>query len=309
MEELFYSMTHRWYVTLFLVSWLIYATLQMGLKRTLFWLVSAYLVAFVMEWNSINDHFFRFPFGSYEYKEEALSKDLLVFGVPFFDSLSFAFLSYVAFTFAQFFVAPIRRRGADVQVLATRKMRNGLTVLLLGTFLMLVIDVLTDPAALQGKHTFLGDIYFYSDPGYHFGVPMTNYFGWLVTGLVAIFINQRFDSWLAKRETARNEPLQLRHVPLLGLVGPLFWTGIVFFQVGITWWLGYSYDLEKVDVEDRAAFVDQMRLMLIAGVFVIAPILFLAWINLRKGSGEPTPEEVEAYRADYPGHALPDASL
>jgi len=295
-------MTHRWYVTLFLVVFLVYGTLEQGVKRTLFWLVSGYLVAFVLEWNSINHHF---PFGNYQYREDVLSKDLLVFGVPFFDSLSFAFLSYVAFAFAQFFVSPIRRRWPDVQRLTTRKLRNGPTVLVLGAFLMVVIDWLTDPATIQGKHFFLGDIYYYPEPGYHFGITMNNYYGWMLCGLIAIFVNQRFDVWLSKREKARNEPLRLRHVPMLGLVAPLFWAGIVLFQIGITWWLAYSYDLSKVPVADQAAFTDQMRLALIAGSFVILPIFLLAWVSLTKGSREPTPEEVAAYVADYPGHALP----
>lgn len=302
MEELLYSMTHRWYVTLFLVAFLAYSWLEQGARRTAFWVVSGYLIAFAMEWSSINHHY---PMGNYQYREDVLAKDLMIFGVPFFDSLSFAFLSYVAFSFAQFFVAPLRRRWPDVQRLATRRIRNGATVLVLGAFLMLVIDWVTDPATILGKHFFLGDIYYYPEPGYHFGITMNNYYGWFLTGLLVIFVNQRFDAWLSRREKASGTPQRLRHVPLLGLVGPLFWTGIVLFQIAITWWLGYSYDLDKVPLGDRDAFVQHARTVLICSCFVVLPILFLAWVNLTKGSREPTPEETAAWRADYPGHELP----
>jgi uncharacterized membrane protein len=279
MDELLYSLSHRWYVTLFLVVFLIYSYLEQGTRRTLFWLVSGYAIAFAAEWSSINYHY---PMGNYQYKEAALSHDLMVFGVPFFDSLSFAFLSYIAFTFAQSFVAPVLRRRLDLQRLASRKIRNGPTVLVLGAFLMLVIDWVTDPATILGKHFFLGDIYYYPKPGYHFGITMNNYYGWFLTGLAVIFVNQRFDSWLSRRERASGSGPRLRHVPLMGLVGPITWAGIVLFQLGITWWLGWSYDLSKVRPEGHQAFVDHARTVLICGSFIIAPILFLALVNLTK---------------------------
>ncbi|HEX4190896.1 MAG TPA: carotenoid biosynthesis protein [Marmoricola sp.] len=297
MEDLWYSMTHRWYVTLFLVAFLIYGTLEHGVRRTLFWLVSGYTIAFGAEWMSIHHHY---PMGNYQYNYGALHNDLVIAGVPFFDSLSFAFLSYVAFSFAQFFVAPLVRRGLDVQRLSTRKIRNGATVLVLGAFLMLVIDWVTDPVTVLGKYWFLGDIYYYPKPGYHFGITMNNYYGWFLTGIAVIFVNQRFDAWLSRRERAGSAAPRLRHVPLLGLVAPLFWAGIVLFQLGITAWLAWSYDLGGVPVDGRTAFTDHARTVLISGCFIIAPILLLAWVTLTRGSGEPGTEEIEAWKADYP---------
>jgi uncharacterized membrane protein len=294
-------MSHRWYVTLFLVAFLIYSYLEQGWKRTIFWMATGYGIAFVAEWSSINHHF---PMGNYQYHYDVLDKDLVIAGVPFFDSLSFAFLSYVAFTFAQFFVAPIRRRWPDVQRLTTRKIRNGATVLVLGAFLMLVIDWVTDPATVLGKNFFLGDIYYYPKPGYHFGITMNNYYGWFLTGIAVIFVNQRFDAWLSRREAASGAAPRLRHVPMLGLVAPLFWAGIVVFQLGVTWWLGWSYDLSKVPAADHQAFLEHVRTVLICGIFLILPILFLAFVALTKGSGEPTAVETEAWREDYPNHDL-----
>ncbi|MCW2785412.1 MAG: hypothetical protein JWP74_1929 [Marmoricola sp.] len=297
MSDLLYSMSHRWYVTLFLVAFLIYSGLEQGLKRTFFWVVSGYLIAFAAEWCSINHHF---PMGNYQYHYGALSKDLVIKGVPFFDSLSFAFMSYVAFSFAQTFIAPIRRRWLDVQRLSTRKIRNGATALVMGAFFMLAIDWVTDPVTVLGKYWFLGNIYYYPKPGYHFGITMNNYYGWFLTGIAVIFVNQRFDAFLARRERAAGTPQKLRHIPMMGLVAPGFWTGIVLFQLGITAWLGWKYDLHAVAVGDRLAFTNHVRTVFVAGCFVILPILLLTWVTVTRGSGEPTPEETEAYRADYP---------
>jgi uncharacterized membrane protein len=291
------AITSAWkYVSLFLVSFLIYSWLEQGIKRTLFWVFSGYLIAFAAEWSSINYHY---PMGNYQYHYDALSKDLVIAGVPFFDSLSFAFLSYIAFAFAQTFVAPILRRGVDVQRLATRRIRNGPTVLVLGAFLMLVIDWVTDPVTVQGKYWFLGNIYYYPQPGYHFGITMNNYYGWFLTGVTVILVNQCFDRWLSKREQRAGTAVRLRHVPLMGLVAPLFWTGIVLFQLGVTAWLAWGSDLGQVPAAARTAFADHMRTVLVSGCFVIAPILLLAWVTIRRGSGEPSQEETTAWEQDY----------
>ena len=45
-----------------------------------------------------------------------------------------------------------------------------------------------DPVALRGDRWFLGKIYYYPDPGTHFGVPLANYVGWAVVGLISLSI-------------------------------------------------------------------------------------------------------------------------
>ena len=45
-----------------------------------------------------------------------------------------------------------------------------------------------DPVALRGDRWFLGKIYYYPDPGLHFGVPFANYVGWAVVGLISLAI-------------------------------------------------------------------------------------------------------------------------
>ncbi len=66
--------------------------------------------------------------------------------------------------------------------------RTSWPVLLLTAFLFAFIDMVIDPVALRGDRWFLGKIYYYLDPGIHFGVPFTNYVGWFVVGVISLAI-------------------------------------------------------------------------------------------------------------------------
>jgi uncharacterized membrane protein len=301
MLDLLYSLTYRPYVTAFLLAFIALSWLEQGRLRTLIWLVTGYFVAFLAEWGSINHGI---PFGYYTYHYDALENDLLIAGVPFFDSLSFAFLSYVSFSFAQFFLSPLNRRGLDVQRITPRNVRNSAAVLFLGAFLMTVIDLVTDPATHLGAHWFLGDIYSYPDPGYHFDVTLANYAGWFVVGWVIIFINQRVDAFLASRELVKDRPVKLRYVPGKGLFAPLFWLGIVGFVLCVTAWLGWGYDLSGVPEAERAEWVGTVRKLFLSGVFIIAPIAVLAWAHVVRRQGRLDNALVTAWLADYPNDTL-----
>lgn len=301
MLELLYSLAFRPYVTVFLLAFLALSWLEQGKLRTVIWMVTGYLVALAAEWGSINHGI---PFGYYAYHYEALGNDLVVFGVPFFDSLSFVFLSYVSFSFAQFFLSPHWHRGLNVQRVTSRDLRNSGTTLFVGAFFMMVLDLITDPVAHLGEHWFLGGIYHYPDPGWHFDVTLANYAGWFVVGWVIIFINQQVDVALAGREQFGGKLLQLHYVPGKGLFAPLFWFGIAIFMLGITAWLGWGYDLEQVLAAEREAFVAETRKLFIAGTFIIAPIAVLAWVHLTRRGGQPSSEQLSVWLKDYPNAEL-----
>ncbi|MCC6466569.1 MAG: carotenoid biosynthesis protein [Planctomycetes bacterium] len=291
LEQLLSLPLHRPYVAVFLVAFLVLGWLEQGWLRTLLWLVTGYLVALVAEWGSINHGV---PFGYYIYHYEALEKDLVVAGVPFFDSLSFAFLSYVSFSTAQYFLSALWVKGRDVQRVTPRRVRNSASALLLGAALMVVIDIVVDPVAHLGKHWFLGEIYHYPSPGYHFNVPLANYAGWFVVGWVCIFINQRLDALLSRREVVAGRRVALRHLPLKGLFAPLFWAGIVGFNLGVTYWLAYSYDLSLLPENAvlRGEWVAEVRTQLVCGCFVAAPVLALAAAQLVKPANRARDEDL-----------------
>ena len=68
------------------------------------------------------------------------------------------------------------------------EVRTGWAVFALTAFLFAFIDMVIDPVALRGDRWFLGKIYYYPDPGRHFGVPFANYVGWAVVGLISLAV-------------------------------------------------------------------------------------------------------------------------
>jgi uncharacterized membrane protein len=288
-QQLLWSLTHRPYVTAFLLMFLALSWLEQGKLRTLIWLVSGYLVALAAEWGSITHGI---PFGWYVYHYDGLRNDLLVFGVPFFDSLSFSFLSYVSFSCAQFFMSPLWIRGFDVQRITSRPLRNSSSVLLLGTVLMVVIDLIVDPIALLGRYWFLGDIYGYPEPGVHFGVTLANYGGWSVVAWVTIFLNQRIDERLAAREREKGKAQSFIYVPLSGVFAPLFWGCIAMFQLGVTYLLAFE--------NNPAIDHERLKLQALTGSFIIAPVLVLAALQLVKPANRVAREELCAWVREHP---------
>ena len=306
MSELLGSFVARPYVVLFLLAFLMLSWLEQGKLRTLIWLLSGYLIALAAEWGSINHGI---PFGYYAYHYEMLEQDLVVLGVPFFDSLSFAFLSYASFSFAQYFLSAHWRSGLNVQRVTLRTTRNSPLAGFLGAFFMMVLDWITDPVAHLGKHWFLGDIYHYPEPGWHFDVTFANYIGWFVVGWAILLVNQYVDRLLHQREVARGQVLRLAYFPGKGLLAPFFWFGIAVFMLGINAWLGWGYDLAHVPSEQQADFIAETRKLFLASAFIIAPIAVLAWVHLHRQENQASPELLRAWLQDYPNSRLQQRML
>lgn len=303
MAELIWSFTHRPYVTLFLLAFLALSYLEQGWLRTLIWLITGYLIAFAAEYFSTQVN--GVPFGWYAYHYDVLENDLLIAGVPFFDSLSFAFLSYVSFSFAQFFMSPLWFGPRDVQRVTLRRVRNSSFVLLLGATLMVIIDIIVDPLAHLGRYWFLGDIYHYPSPGTHFSVPLANYAGWFVVGWAIIFLNQRVDAALARWEESQNRKTVLRHAPLKGLYAPVFWAGIVAFNLVVTYWLGWGNVIEpETRTMGEANLIHTVQLQALCGTFIVVPILLLAAGHILRPSSRAHPDDVAAWLEEYPNAKL-----
>jgi uncharacterized membrane protein len=52
--------------------------------------------------------------------------------------------------------------------------------------LMMLLDVVIDPLAVRGREWFLGHIFFYPEGGVYFGVPLSNFGGWLIVGWIMV---------------------------------------------------------------------------------------------------------------------------
>lgn len=217
LDAILYTVIKRWYVFTFLLAYLGIATYHWGLKRTLKFLVLGYFIAWASEASSIRNGF---PYGFYSYHYENLKGEILLMGVPVWDSLSYTFLSFSGWLTATWY----RARWNPTTPLSL--LHRSWKTILLGALLTMVLDIVIDPVAHLGKQWFLGDIYHYPKPGWYFDVPLSNFGGWF---LVALAIISAF------RLTDRMEdvPNSIRSLHL-GVL--LFW-GVLLFNLGITLYL------------------------------------------------------------------------
>jgi uncharacterized membrane protein len=233
----------RWYVLLFLAVYLVAATRHLGARRALLFLAAGFAIAWASEVPSIRCGF---PYGLYHYlwqpgEPTGLDpREPALLGVPVFSDLSYVFLAYAAACLAEHVLGRAAARGAAAaQALAA-------------AVLFVALDVVIDPVALRGEDWFLGKIYHYPGGGTHFGVPLSNYAGWLLVGIAMELTLVGLDRGLAPPRGGRGSPL-------LG-VGLYF--GVCAFNVGVAASIGAG----------EIAF---------AGAAIAAPLAALAAARLR----------------------------
>ncbi len=212
------TILHRPYVFAFLAAYLVLAWRFFGWRRTLLWLISGYAIAWASEISSITNGF---PYGEYHYVYGAMPGELMVQGVPFFDSLSYAFLTFAAYAVAVLVLK--RRHPAGIRAVA------------LGALLTLLLDVITDPIATMGDKWFLGRIHFYAHPGAYFGVPFSNFAGWFLVAFCIIGFNALCWRLLPRVFHHRTiGPSDHRTTWLY----PAFYASIALFSIAVTFWVG-----------------------------------------------------------------------
>ena len=230
------TIAFRPYVFIFLGAFLFAAVQMIGWQRTWrFWLIS-WGTAFVCEYSSTRTGI---PFGWYFYNGSTMGQELYISNVPFMDSISFSFLLYAAYCVALCLLLPIDGTTPFITFRLNRlrfdlTARTSLSVLLLTAFLFAFIDMVIDPVALRGDRWFLGKIYYYPDPGVHFGVPFANYVGWAVVGILSLAFYFPFE----RRLPALNLPASVTPRVLLG-VGLYY--GVLAFNLSVTFWIGESF--------------------------------------------------------------------
>lgn len=227
------TFTMRPYVFAFFAAYLLACVPHVGWRRTLTFTLAGYLIAFASEWLSINTGF---PYGWYYYIDSTSSRELWVAGVPFFDSLSYVFLTYCSYSTALFILSPLKSWRWNLVTLETRAIRRSPAALILGAFLQTFLDIVIDPVALQGRRWFLGQIYGYGTNGIHFGVPLSNYAGWLLTSLCLVAAFQMIDA----RRLA-DAPAGIRSLPFRSLLGPILYLSVLLFNISVTFWIGERF--------------------------------------------------------------------
>ena len=169
MDILVGTITLRPYVFAFLIGFVVAGVSDLGWRRTLGFTACVWPLTIVAELSSTRTGF---PFGLYHYTELTRGRELFIADVPFFDSLSFVFLAYAAFCLARI-------------AFAGRAVARWAMALTAG-ILMMALDVVIDPLAVLGDRWFLGRVFFYDTPGLYFGVPISNFMGWVIVGVAGV---------------------------------------------------------------------------------------------------------------------------
>ncbi|HUM15492.1 MAG TPA: carotenoid biosynthesis protein [Candidatus Nitrosotalea sp.] len=212
------TLTLRPYVFGFLAVFLLAASRDLGWARAVRFLFWGGGVALAAELASTR---VGVPFGLYHYTGETRGAELFLSNVPFFSPLSFPFLAYAGFCLARVTFGPTwaASRGGRVR-----------TVLASGV-LMMLLDVVIDPLAVYGDRWFLGHIFDYPDGGLYFGVPLSNFLGWLLVGWATV------GGFVWAGESASGSPalgVSLYYVVLLVNLSITLWIGEWFIGgVGI----------------------------------------------------------------------------
>jgi len=203
MDLLIDTLTLRPYVFGFTAAFVVLALHDLGRRRTVAFTASTLGVAWTAEFVSTR---VGFPFGLYHYTGVTRSRELYLSNVPVFDPVSFVFLAYASYCLARLMLGCSR----------------GLPVVVASGVLMMLLDVVIDPLAVRGDRWFLGRIFYYPEGGVLFGVPLSNFAGWVLVGCLAI------GAFLG---LAGGEARSARG-------GVVLYYGVLAFNLVLTWWIG-----------------------------------------------------------------------
>ena len=220
----------RPYVFAFLAAFLFIGRGLLGWRKTLAFLLIGWMTAFVCEFSSTR---IGVPFGFYYYNGSTVGQELYIADVPFMDSLSFTFLLFGSYCMALVFVLPSAQNPSPrrLQFRLDAGVRTAWPVLVLAAAFLTLIDVIIDPVALRGDRWFLGSIYGYPEAGLYFGIPLMNFVGWAVVGLVALSVYFVIDRRLPQPAGDTTVTAQL-------LLGCALYYGVLLFNLTVTFWIG-----------------------------------------------------------------------
>jgi uncharacterized membrane protein len=219
----------RPYVFVFLAAFLLIGRSLLGWRRTGLFLLVSWFTALVCEFSSTR---VGVPFGFYYYTGSTIGQELYIADVPFMDSLSFTFLLFASYCMALVFLLPAISASSarSVELILDPRIRTAWPSLVLTATFLMFIDVIIDPVALRGDRWFLGLIYGYPEPGLYFGIPLMNFVGWAVVGLIALSIYFMFDRRLPRLPPSATTT---RHL----LLGCALYYGVLLFNLTITFWI------------------------------------------------------------------------
>jgi uncharacterized membrane protein len=274
----------RPYVFAFLAVYIVAGWRHIGWKKTLAYIPLGYALAWASEFSSIH---WGFPYGDYFYIQSTAHRELWVFGVPFMDSLSYVFLSYCSYSLAAFLMSPVTLWSGNLITLETSRIRRSYQTLIFGAFLYVLLDIVIDPVALQGEKWFLGRIYGYRHEGFYFGIPMSNFAGWLFVGVVLTGALQALERMFSADSKLHLPPDRSSWMRLLG---PALYFSVLLFNIAVTFYIG----------EMLLGLVD----LLLLSVLLVPMVFFTFYKNSNISA-----EAVNTYFSGHPSTARGPRSL
>ncbi|MGC8529451.1 MAG: carotenoid biosynthesis protein [Leptospirillia bacterium] len=215
------TLLFRWYVFFFWGVGLVALSRATGALGGLLRFSVAWGVAYLFEWSSARPGGW-FPFGHYQYLPTTKGREIWLGILPLMDSLSFAFLAVGALGMAGL---AVQRSLGEILAGPGWLWRRLFPVAVL---LFTAIDMVIDPVALRGSRWFLGQIYDYPDGGAYFGVTLSNFVGWAVTGATILVL------WrlLPFRGENREDGGALNR-----LLPPFLYLSVYLFNLAVALWL------------------------------------------------------------------------
>lgn len=213
------------------------------MKEMVAWFVITWVVSNFFEALSIKTGF---PFGYYHYNLPGPR----IFDVPINVMLVYFAMAYVAWTISQIITGQYNRRLQGMQ-----KFILPITA----AIVMTMYDVAVDPINSTVK-----SLWVWHNQGEYFGVPIVNFFGWVLT--VYVFM-QLFALLIAGRDvlSGKSNPMVNRKI---------YWTEAVIFHSI----LGFKFIALAVTAADH---VEIYRSMGLVSLFTVIFVAFLAFVNIR----------------------------
>ena len=212
----------RWYVTIFGLSFAVFALRHLGPRRTLVYTAAAIAVGVLAENGAVR---YGFPYTGYRFDPRLRGNEIFVGDVPLMVSLSYTFMSYFAFAAARLIVAgPYRTRSRQ-------PVMEFLVAVMLATWALWVID----PISRMGRYFFLGQLFRYDGPGFWFGLPLGSQVGFAGTSALLVGLL----TFIQRREPAAPVERLVVHPRLPAL---LAYMGQVLFMAGTAFWVARSTD-------------------------------------------------------------------
>ncbi|MCA1830594.1 MAG: carotenoid biosynthesis protein [Actinobacteria bacterium] len=175
------TIARRWWALAFLPAFFWAARAERSRARALRFIMIAFAVTLAAEYSSTR---WGVPFGRYDYI--ARGDELSISNVPVFVPLCWGIVVWGARGLAH----PLR----------------GWRLALAGGLAAAIIDLVIDPITLRGSEWFQGPLYAYRARGWWFGVPWSNYGGWIVVSAIVIWFDELFEHPRAAGSARARDP-------------------------------------------------------------------------------------------------------